>query len=151
MPPKDDSRKLVLLIVAVVVIVVVISLVMAAVLYVMVSGLIGPGSDVPLSFSQPVSCGAGCTEFFATGSVSASRLTDYTVAFTVNGGTPTTVPLADGVLYDANGITLTFTDVNGDGRLSPGDSFRVQNSGTSASCELQIRRPGEDTGIGWSC
>ncbi len=152
-PPKDNASKLVLLVVAIVVIVVVVTIVMAAVLYVMMSGLLaGPGpGGAPITFGPPSPCGTGCTEIVVTGTQSPALLSSYTVTFTVGGSTQVTTALQAGVLHDANGVTLTFSDGDGDGRLSDGDAFRVQNAGASTQCDLALAFASGSTGVGWGC
>ncbi|MBI4415361.1 MAG: hypothetical protein HY557_00070 [Euryarchaeota archaeon] len=109
-----------------------ITVVLAAVLYVMVTGLIGGGG------TQPPTVGLGPAEATQIageytvdiGGVDRSvTLTSFQVVLQNTTGSPTTLfsaALADGSVGTSGGVTLLYDDLNGDGKLTGGDFFTVR-------------------------
>ncbi len=106
-----------------------ITVVLAAVLYVMVSGLIGPtgGGGPQVAFLAAAPTGNANEYKLAVGSVSKAELL---ASFQVSVLNLTTQALAIaardvavGGLGSGGGVTLSFTDLNADGKVGGGDFF----------------------------
>ena len=112
-----------------------ITVVLAAVLYVMVSGLIaGPGTSKPfVTFSTPVVAGNTTTFTVASASQSAA-LTSYKGNLLTNGvaGTPVTLTSGAGGMTFGT-VKVFYTDISGNGNLKSGDVLKAmgQTSGRS--------------------
>lgn len=109
-----------------------ITVVLAAVLYVMVSGLlVGPGASKPvLTFSQATLSGGNATLSIASVSQSVAP-SNYRVNLIVDGtaGGATAMPTANGgtvtVTVSTIAYTIQWTDIGGENTVNGGDSFRV--------------------------
>ncbi len=127
-----------------------ITVVLAAVLYVMVSGLIGPtGSGNPtVAFAPATSIGAGQWRLDVGSVSSAVALSSYQVV--VLNGTTTAVPVktivagcisSTGATCPAPvspGLTLSYTDTNADGKFTGGDFFVLSGAGNGFTYQLQL-------------
>ncbi len=118
-----------------------ITVVLAAVLYVMVSGLIGPtGSGNPtVAFAPATSIGANQWKIEVGSVSSAVALSSYQVTI-LNGTTVaiTARTVAAGSLGTGGGLTLTYTDTNADGKLTGGDFFVLSGTGTGFTYQMQL-------------
>jgi flagellin-like protein len=125
-----------------------ITVVLAAVLYVMVSGLIGPtgGGNPTVAFLPAKNITGGwridigsVSQSVALGSYKVAVLDGTTVAIPATTVTATMSATSTGVTPT---ITLRFTDLNGDGKLTGGDFFVLSGTfGTGSSghtYELQL-------------
>jgi hypothetical protein len=139
-PPKKDESKLALIIIVVVVVVIVVPMVLAAVLYVMVSGLIGGPNEVSpsVTFTTSTACGPTCWQFSVAGISTSASLGEFRVALLVNSTSLGILPLADGPLQDDGLRRLQFVDVSSDAQLTAGDEFRLDNQGGPADCEVEL-------------
>ncbi len=117
-----------------------ITVVLAAVLYVMVTGLIGGGASSPPAMSLGVPSPTGTSYQIKVDSVDrVVTLASYTVQLqnlsasgaNMCGSTPVT--LAAGNVCTSGGMTLSYTDTNGDGKFSGGDYFTLSQVGTGMS------------------
>jgi flagellin-like protein len=109
-----------------------ITVVLAAVLYVMVSGLIsGPTSTKPvITFTTPAVSSQGWT-FGVAGATPIVAIGSYKINLQVDGtGATTAVALAAAMSLTVSGTTyrINYTDVSGNGNLKPGDSFRIMSN-----------------------
>lgn len=150
-PPKDDS-KLVILIVVIVLVLIIVPIVLAAVLYVMVTGLVGPQGPTPtISLRPAISCGAGCSELVVLVATEDVALAGFTVRFLVNGTVLATTTLRPGILHSDGQYTLSFVDLNTSGTLDAGDSFRLLNNFSQADCLLTVEVRNTAFSTGWTC
>ncbi len=113
-----------------------ITVVLAAVLYVMVSGLLtGPGTNKPQMTFSGVTLGSGATvaTFTIADTSQSVSYSTYKFNMKVNGtfgtakalGSSGTVVSMSAILGDV--YTLTYTDVGNDGTVNGGDQFAVGN------------------------
>jgi flagellin-like protein len=115
-----------------------ITVVLAAVLYVMVSGLIaGPGQQAPLiqlGTAEPTTTsGQYIVSVDAASKAEVLGNFKVTVLNVSNGNTPLVtapVTLAGGSLITAGAVTVSFTDLQGDTKLNVGDYFTVSGVGS---------------------
>ncbi len=120
-----------------------ITVVLAAVLYVMVSGLIGPtGSGNPtVAFSPARIIGTNQWRLDVGSVSSAVALSSYQVVV-LNGTTAAisarTVVAGNICTTGCGGLTLTYTDVNGDNKLTGGDFFVLSGTGTGFTYQMQL-------------
>ena len=124
-----------------------ITVVLAAVLYVMVSGLIGPGGGPSPTMSwaghviTPGSSGGDDWEFRVASIDPAVDLGNYRVSI-LQGTSIVAGPddLAAGnlVLGTAGGTHLNVTDLAGDGRLNGGDTFILGNAEPDQTYRLVV-------------
>jgi len=112
-----------------------ITVVLAAVLYVMVSGLlVGPGASKPvLTFGTPTTSSGSTTVTIASVSQSVGR-DNYRVNLRVNTTTGSAVALAaagaaSSLSVGGTTYTITWTDIGGEATVNGGDSFVVTRSG----------------------
>ncbi len=111
-----------------------ITVVLAAVLYVMVSGLIGGGPSTTkpaVTFGSTTAITNGFT-FSVAGATPASAIGNYRVNLQVNATTaPTPVTPAASVTISVGGstYTITWTDPGGEASLTGGDEFRITRAG----------------------
>lgn len=154
-PPRSDQSKIVLIVVLVVAIAVIVPIILAAVLYVMVGGLLeGPGTQPPAFFGSPQSCGTGCTQLDILASPRALPLADYRVTFSVENGTlGASAILGPGPVVQLGGRTLTFTDLSGNRILTTDDFFRVESTEAPTNCEISLRVTAENSEVssGFPC
>ncbi len=121
-----------------------ITVVLAAVLYVMVSGLIGPtgGGGPQVAFLSSTATGNVNEYKLEVGSVSqAVLLANFQVAVlnrTTNAVAISSVTLASGTLGTGGGVTLVFTDLNTDGKVGGGDFFILQGVKGSNSYTINL-------------
>jgi flagellin-like protein len=123
-----------------------ITVVLAAVLYVMVTGLLGGGTQTTpqVTFSPPVAQGSGIWKSAVAGVSQSSALSAYQVqvlngtATSIGATDVSTVKAAGATGVSGGGLTLKFTDIGGSGadKLTGGDFFTL--SGTSGSSTYQI-------------
>ncbi len=118
-----------------------ITVVLAAVLYVMVSGLIGPtgGGNPTVAFAPAASIGAGQWRLDVGSVSSAAALSSYQVV--VLNGTTAAIPahtLISGTIGSGGGLTLSYTDVNADGKLTGGDFFVLSGTRTGFTYQMQL-------------
>ncbi len=119
-----------------------ITVVLAAVLYVMVTGLIGGGGTQPPTVSfGPAEATAVAREYTVdvAGVDRAVTLTSFQVVLQNTTGTPSTMftaALAGGSVGTSGGVTLLYEDLNGDGKLTGGDFFTVQGVGNPNSYNI---------------
>jgi flagellin-like protein len=149
-PPEDKTMKKSWLIrkdeeavspVIATILMVAITVVLAAVLYVMVSGLIGGGvTDRPVvTMASAENVGAGSWKVQIADASLTQSLGSYKVvlqADNVNVGSAVT--LTAGALISSGGVWLNYTDLTVDGNLNGGDFFILEGaaSGTTYSIIL---------------
>lgn len=131
-PPRYDGSKIILIVVVVVVVMILVTVVLAAVLYVLVSGLIGApdgGPQTPIvSLGSPTTCGAECWDIRVLDTTHREPLALFRVSLWIDGDPLVNpVPLAEGVVWTDDRAYLNLTDTNGDLQLSPGDAFRADH------------------------
>ncbi len=129
-----------------------ITVVLAAVLYVMVTGLIGGGSSQPptiqLGAQQPTGV-AGTYTIRVDGVDRAVALTSFSVMLQNITTTPSNIwttpkDVTNGVIGSgsgsgasgANGLTLSFTDTNGDTKFNQGDYFTLAGVGSAKNYKI---------------
>ncbi len=107
-----------------------ITVVLAAVLYVMVTGLIGGGTTAPpnVTTGDLTSVSAGTWTFQIAAASRSEGLGQYQL--TVLNGTSIAITAQDIENYEGSGvtentITLVFTDLTADDKLNSGDFFRL--------------------------
>jgi len=135
-PPPRSNRALIIVVVAVVVVLVVVPIAVAAILYMMVSDLIG-GPGVPAGPSGGFSAPAlqeGNVTFTVTSMSPAYPIGSFDFWMVVNGTAGARSPVgASGVptAYAVSGTTylVAWADLGGDGSLTAGDSFSVAGNG----------------------
>lgn len=112
-----------------------ITVVLAAVLYVMVTGLLaGPGATKPnITFGgkEPITSGF---QFQVAGASLVRPISSYRVNMLLNGTSSTSgaTALAASMPFTLSGqaYTLTYSDVGGEGNVGPGDRFQLtRNTG----------------------
>lgn len=118
-----------------------ITVVLAAVLYVMVSGLItGPGATKPFVTFSTASKSNSNTETFAIASASpAVGPTNYKVNFQIGTATGTAVafPATSGtaggvsITVGSNTVRVNWTDIGGENTINAGDVFTVSWTGAA--------------------
>ncbi len=109
-----------------------ITVVLAAVLYVMVSGLIsGPTSTKPvLTFTSAAVTNQGWT-FSIAGATPVVAIGSYKVTASVDGvaaASPVAVAAAMSVTVSGTTYRVNYTDISNNGNLKTGDVFRVMSS-----------------------
>ncbi len=141
-PPKKGVPAWATVVIIIVVVVVVLAA-LAAVLYVMVSGLLQtPGGNarpvVTLSTPQAVPNGF---EFVVESANQARLASNYRVNLVEGGasGTATTLVPAMTFTIGANTYDVTWTDVGGEGSLTAGDVFRVVRPGGLVTADYTVR------------
>jgi flagellin-like protein len=109
-----------------------ITVVLAAVLYVMVSGLISPvGGNKPLVTFTSVTQASGNATIGVAGASQAVSPSNYKVNLAVSGttGSAVAMPATGGLFVSMTIGTTTYriywTDIGGEKTVNPGDSFRV--------------------------
>ena len=119
-----------------------ITVVLAAVLYVMVSGLIsGPGASKPfVTFSSATVQGTNVTFTVASASI-ASTLNSYKVnilqdTVAVGTGAQTLVSGATGMTFGA--IKVVYTDISGNGQLKSGDIVKITGLSTGHAYQFVL-------------
>ncbi|TLZ50942.1 MAG: type IV pilin [Methanobacteriota archaeon] len=115
-----------------------ITVVLAAVLYVMVTNLIGdPGGKKPIVTLRNLDCVPGACRADVTGAQPPTNLAQFKVTVFTD-GQRTIQPTVLAADQDMTGgpLTLRFTDIGGEGKLTAGDAFRL--SGTSAGHTYEI-------------
>jgi flagellin-like protein len=110
-----------------------ITVVLAAVLYVMVTGLLsGPGATIPrVTFGSPEVITNGF-KFQVAGATLTKPAASFRVAFSVNGTTAGTAQVLDASNDFVSGgdtYTMTWSDLGGEGDLTGGDEFRITRVG----------------------
>ncbi|HKZ48728.1 MAG TPA: archaellin/type IV pilin N-terminal domain-containing protein [Thermoplasmata archaeon] len=109
-----------------------ITVVLAAVLYVMVTNLIIVDGNKPQVTLTRLGCEPGSCKASVSGAVPADvRLDLFKVTVLVDGdpvGTPQVIVAGSDLAF--GNLTFRYTDLGGEGRMTGGDSFRL--SGTSA-------------------
>lgn len=109
-----------------------ITVVLAAVLYVMVTGLLsGPGPTRPqITVAQPEAVTNGFS-FSIAGASQTKANSNYKVNFLDNTAASTVLPLAASMSFVVGGNTWTvaYTDVDGGVTLTPGDLFTATRTG----------------------
>jgi len=131
-PPKKSDRTLAIIIIVVVLVVVVGTIVLAAILYVMVSGLIGEGPPPPSVTLAPPIPTPGQATIRVIEAEPRDPLPLYSASLKANGTEVSRIV----VLFDnATSNILVFQDANDDGALSPGDFFTVA---TVASTDYEL-------------
>lgn len=133
-PATDSWLPTWAIVLIVVVVVVVVLIVLAAVLYVMVTGLVGgpgPSQTRPaVTFSQTSAIPNG-VEFAVAGASQSVGSSNYRMNLQVNATAGTAVTLSAAMSYTigSNTYTITWTDIGGEGDLTGGDQFRVTRAG----------------------
>lgn len=132
--PKRSEKHIVIIVLVTVAVVVIAPVVVATVLYIMVSGLIdGGGATRPVVIFQAPAKGGGASNY--TTNISIAAASDPISTFSSFKGQVARdgVPLAPGgrmlhtgtlIAFGPN-VTSMVGDLNGDGRLNPGDSFLI--------------------------
>ncbi len=121
-----------------------ITVVLAAVLYVMVSGLIaGPSTGGPeVAFLPAKPTGVANEYKLEIGSVStAAFITNYQIVLlnvTSNSAAVLQTDLVVGNVGTEGGVTLTFSDLNGDGKVGGGDFFILQGVKGNNSYQITL-------------
>ncbi len=119
-----------------------ITVVLAAVLYVMVMGFGGNSGSTP---------SASLTKNASTGHIVigiSSATSNASMKFSVGSTVSTTLDQASSGHITANGVTVTFIDVGGDGKVTAGDYFTVSGTATgSPSLSLLYVSSGTTTSI----
>lgn len=125
-----------------VILMVAITVVLAAVLYVMVSGMMEETETTPtgaFNFTQVGSAVAGGGKTYTGGLVSLSRDVDATdVSMTIVNGTNSDADtdLSDGASVSAGDFDVTYTDTNGNGALDSGDVIAC--TGVLTGCQIKL-------------
>jgi flagellin-like protein len=119
-----------------------ITVVLAAVLYVMVSGLIGPtGSGNPtVAFSPAVSVNANTWRIDVGSVSSAVALSSYQIVV-LDGTTvaiPATAVRAGTNIASGGGLVLNYTDTNSDAKLTGGDFFVLSGTLSGHNYQMQL-------------
>lgn len=124
-----------------------ITVVLAAVLYVMVTNLIGPQPKIkPIVTLQDLGCDASACRGRVTEAQPAHDLGLFRVTVLADGNKviqPT--DLAADVDISGGGITLRYTDLGGEGKVSGGDTFRL--TWISANVEYEVVFLWEDAAV----
>ena len=118
-----------------------ITVVLAAVLYVMVSGLLtGPGATRPVvTFGNVNAVASNGFSFAVAGASPTDPAANYRINLALNTTTGTSVALASSMTVTVSGATytVTWTDPGGERQLNGGDGFQVvKTSGNLASQTL---------------
>ncbi len=127
-----------------------ITVVLAAVLYVMVSGLIGPagGGNPTVAFAPARVIGTNQWRLDIGSVSSAVALSSYQVV--VLNGTTAAIPaktVVNGCISSTGatcpapvspGLTLSYTDVTGGGKLTGGGFFVLSGTGTGFTYQMQL-------------
>ena len=143
-PPPPKSTNIVLIVVVVIVVVIAVSVILSALLYMMVSGLIGDGSGARpvVTFGPPTFPGgsavltvASVSERFPFGDFSATLLVNSTV------GTAQPVTPSFTITVGGDPYPVVFTDLDGNGLLTSQDRFQITHAvglprGTTYQFEL---------------
>lgn len=138
-PPKKSDSKIVIILVIVVVVLVIVPIVLAAVLYVMVSGLIAGPPAVPTVILTPAtSCGTGCYDIRVADAQPASTLGTFRVLLTLPDLRSLTGSLQEGIVLAEGGMFLNFTDRAEPGVLDASDRFRLENPPIGGQYELTL-------------
>jgi len=140
-PPKSTDSKAVLIVIVIVVLVILVPIVLSALLYIMVSGLIG-GPDPGATAPSVVLSSQGCVPGTCTAVVnSASRpvgFAELAVTLLVN-GTPVASDQGLGTLpISGPGYRLRFSDTNTGGVFDTGDQFLVEGVVPGGTYEIQL-------------
>jgi len=110
-----------------------ITVVLAAVLYVMVTGLLsGPGATIPRATFGSVSVITNGYEFQVAGVTLTKAAANFRVAFSVNGTTAGTAQVLDAsndFVSGADTYTIVWSDLGCEGDLTGGDILRVTRVG----------------------
>jgi len=122
-----------------------ITVVLAAVLYVMVSGLIGGGGTQPpaIQMGPATSTGAGTFTVALAGVDRSVALSSFKVILqNTTSGTPTTIipsiVIVDGNLGSSGGVSLAFEDLQADGNFNQGDFFTLTGVANSQDYRVLI-------------
>ncbi len=116
-----------------------ITVVLAAVLYVMVSGLlVSPGTNKPvMSFNTPALDAAGNASILVASASQAQAPANYRVNLAVGGvaGVAVSMPTTSGafasVVVSGTTYRIYWTDIGGDVTVNGGDSFRITGNGVT--------------------
>lgn len=137
-PPEKRDSKLAIIIVIVVVVAIVVPVVLAAVLYVMVSGLVGPNVPIVPTFAltPATSCGTGCFDVRVASAEGAAGLGRFRVLLMLPDLRELTGPLQEGTVLSDGGMFLNFTDRAVAGLLDASDRFRLENALLGGRYEL---------------
>ncbi|HKZ64480.1 MAG TPA: type IV pilin [Thermoplasmata archaeon] len=117
-----------------------ITVVLAAVLYVMVSSFIGDGGDrKPIVSTAAGECGTDWCEGSIAGTNGNHALARYKITVLADGVqaiAPT--PLAAGLNVSGGGLTLRYTDLGADGILNAGDTIRLSGMQPGVSYRVAL-------------
>jgi len=118
-----------------------ITVVLAAVLYVMVTRIIDVdgGDPKPSVILGNLSCDAGACEARVTTAKPATDLGAFRVTVSANGATvipPTT--LAADANVTGGGLTFRYRDIGGEGSMTAGDSFRLGGVADGVTYEVSF-------------
>lgn len=130
-PPKKNNTLLIVVIILVVVLVAV--PVMAAILYIMVSGLLtGPGPTKPIVVFTTATVSSGIARFTVAGASSGVASSSYRWTMQMDYSVPPSPQiLGANVTATVNGLEcwVTYRDISLTGTLKPGDEFQVSSAG----------------------
>ena len=122
-------------------IVIVVTLVASAVLYVMVSGLIG-GTDSPVSSPSVIlasqGCGAGTCNAIVTDASRSVGFTELGVTLLENGTPIGNIVGLGNLPLAANNLTLSFMDTSIGGTFNTGDQFFLDGGVAGSNYEIQL-------------
>jgi FlaG/FlaF family flagellin (archaellin) len=133
-----------------------ITVVLAAVLYVMVTGLIGgsTGGAPNVTFGNLQGTGSGAWSFQIAGVSRSESLAQYQV--TVLNGTTVAIQASGSDLTSCEttpwctggGLTLKFTDLTGDEKLNSGDFFDLSGGDTTSDYTVKLiwKQSGDEVG-----
>jgi len=117
-----------------------ITVVLAAVLYVMVTNIITtPPERKPSVVLGILDCDANACEGRVTTAQPATALTQFRVTVTVDGApviAPTT--LAANTNITGGGMTFRYTDIGGEGKMTGGDSFTLNGLAPDVTYEVSF-------------
>lgn len=118
-----------------------ITVVLAAVLYLLVSGLIGGGGasepQINLSNGDPLDVGKWKVE--VAGASTGETLASYNVALTRNDTIAIASQTLDGLSATCSGTPgISFSDVQADGKLNAGDWFTVCGGDSTSDYQVQL-------------
>ena len=117
-----------------------ITVVLAAVLYVMVAGILRPPPTIrPIVTVQDLGCDATSCRARITEASPAEAVGQFRVTVLADGATaiaPT--DLAAGVDISGGGLTLRYTDLGGEGRVTGGDTLRLTGISPDVAYEVVL-------------
>ena len=115
-----------------------ITVVLAAVLYVMVANLVRPIDGLrPIVVLEDLGCDPTSCRGRVTQASPAESLGGFRVTVLADGNaTISPIALGAGVDISGGGLTLRYTDLGGEGKVSGGDTFRL--TGVTADVEYEV-------------